>query len=94
MLVLQRRKRPKGKGTKTPPSGRKETKTPPRKRKKSGDKKDKSPSGKIDDKVKVKEVMTIDLPESPGARRKNWIGSAGSTPATTPDDPPNAVLLL
>ncbi|XP_078325765.1 uncharacterized protein LOC111123483 isoform X4 [Crassostrea virginica] len=35
-----------------------------------------------------KKEEVIDLPESPGARRKNWLSSSSSTPSTTPDEPP------
>lgn len=41
----------------------------------------------ISDKLQRKDEV-IDLPESPGARRKNWLSSSSSTPSTTPDEPP------
>ncbi|XP_056011649.1 uncharacterized protein LOC125678137 isoform X3 [Ostrea edulis] len=41
----------------------------------------------VSDKSRKKEEV-IDLPESPGAKRKNWLSSSSSTPCTTPDEPP------
>ncbi|KAK3106941.1 hypothetical protein FSP39_003397 [Pinctada imbricata] len=68
----------KGKGTKTPPSGRKDARTPSRERRKSAEDKkshtqvkEASPTvqtEKVSD--KGREMMTIDLPESPGAKRQ------------------------
>ncbi|KAJ8316128.1 hypothetical protein KUTeg_006142 [Tegillarca granosa] len=66
---------------------RKGSKTPPRERRKFN--KEEKQKEKSPGKESVNnEIVTIDLPESPGAKRKNWLGSASSTPASTPEEPP------
>ncbi|XP_061189339.1 uncharacterized protein LOC133197362 isoform X2 [Saccostrea echinata] len=68
----------KGRHSKSPQRDSKEMSTSPKEHKKITDKSYKS----------QKKEEVIDLPESPGARRKNWLSSSSSTPSTTPDEPP------
>jgi len=74
---------------KTPPSPRdvrtRQTPPSPRGKYKEEKHKEKSPLMENTDSNKV---VTIDLPESPGAKRKHWMGSGSNTPVGTPDEPP------
>lgn len=65
--------------------GRRGSRTPPTVRGRLREDKIKDKNAQLDD----GKVVTIELPESPGAKRKNWMsGSGASTPAGTPDEPP------
>ncbi|XP_021375956.1 uncharacterized protein LOC110464834 isoform X2 [Mizuhopecten yessoensis] len=65
--------------------GRRGSRTPPATRGRLRDDRVKEKNSQADD----GKVVTIELPESPGAKRKNWMGGSGaSTPAGTPDEPP------
>ncbi|XP_033759219.1 uncharacterized protein LOC117341471 isoform X2 [Pecten maximus] len=67
--------------------GRRGSRTPPIVRGRLREDKIKDKNSQADD----GKVVTIELPESPGAKRKNWMGgSGGSTPAGTPDEPPTS----